>query len=246
MKSKLLLSLIGVVATTLLGHAQFSLPTVVTADSDVNNTGTTKLAVSVDAVVTDNFGGAGGPFGFGGNSSDTVNGVTFTGAFGDGSYSFGGGFLNSFDPNGVTQEPGMSANFADALKAAFVAPTPGAVTLFNLTAGHTYEAQIFAGETDHAGTETISDGTNSALLTYGTAATSGDEFVTDTFVASASSITLTFTGGVGGNGLLNAFNLRDEGVVEIPEPSTTAMLLTGVLLAGGLMIFRRRQAEARL
>jgi hypothetical protein len=226
MKSNYLAAIVGSLSLSLLVlpvRAQFSASTAVTADTNVNATGTTALAVSVDAV----FVGLGAQSG---NTSDTVNGVVFSGnPPGDG-YTLTG-FFNDADQSGVAQQSGMSASFADALSDALINTDSGSATLNGLTIGHTYEAQIFAGETDGSGTEAISDGTNSAILSYGTSVTpSGDEYLTDTFKATATSEDFTFTSS--GNVLVNAFNLRDEGVLASPEPSTYAMMLAGLAVLG--------------
>lgn len=199
----MLRTLLLFIVLTVAARAQFTLPTAVTADSQVDASGSTYRATSVSAVFALNFGGPG-------NTSDVVNGVNFTGVYGDGVAVLGGGFFNDAE-GGVIQTAGISDAFYDALKTSLNSyGTPGSVTINGLTAGHTYEFQLFGGSTSQTGTETISDGTNSTVLAFGIPATSGAEVTTDTVLATSSSITFSFTALTGTDVLVNAFNVRDE------------------------------------
>ena len=205
-------------ATVVWGAAQN-----ITGDSDVANNGTFDRAYIF------------------GNISWTVNGVAFDPFTGNAS-----GDTMSF-PNqdggfgaGAPESPygSLTTEYQNLLYyGAWVFPSATAtITLNNLTIGYTYQVQIFANDsrTDGYGRSMALTG-SSTVLDYNTTEAVGGvgQFAIGTFTADSTSQVLGFSSSTQ-TPQLNGLSLR----VAVPEPSTYALVLGGIL---NLFLIRRRR-----
>ena len=198
----------------------FSGNTGVTADTQVLHTGTTVFAYDRS------------------NSTQTVNGVTFTGSATQNAIT-----LSGFLGNAATSSSsgGISAAFATVLSVNNYNANnaPGTLTFSGLTNGTQYQLQLFAGTNftgyngaNGSGSETV----NGTTLTVG-GTTPINSFTTATFVADATgqaTITLAQASGSTAPPIFNAVNLQ-----AVPEPACLSLLAFGGL---GLLARRRRTA----
>lgn len=114
---------------------------------------------------------------------------------------------------------------------------PSSITLSNLVVGHSYLLQIFTPSWDSlswpttftAGSNSVAMGNTTTVPTY----------VSGTFTAASSDLTITYQGSAGQHGLLAAVAVND--VTAVPEPAT-CVALAGVL-ALGTVLWRRRAAR---
>ena len=195
----------------------------ITGDSDVANNGTFNRAYIF------------------GNIPWTVNGVTFgafTGNASGDTMSFpnqDGGFG---DGAAESSYRALSTAYQNLLYyGAWAYPSNTAtITLNNLTIGHTYQVQIFANDsrTDGYGRSMALTG-SSTVLDYNTTEAVGGvgQFAIGTFTADSTSQVLGFSSSTQ-TPQLNGLSLR----VAVPEPSTYALVLGGIL---NLFLIRRRR-----
>jgi hypothetical protein len=204
----------------------FGTTTLVTEDSNVLNTGTTVLAYDVS------------------NTATSVNGVNFSGATTNGAVTFSLSNFNDSDNNGVDGSY-LSSALTDALiDNIFNFGTSTAITLNHLTPGTTYALQVFAGTTGVGfGSMYLEDGSATGTLSFGNGSSNSTAYyTTETFTAgSTGTETLNFVPISDSYNdsfvILDAFNLR-----AVPEPSTWAMLVGGVVLLLGALRFRSSRA----
>lgn len=232
-------------------HAQiiFGSATTDAGDSDVNLAGS---FVSAFAVASD--------------TAEIVNGVTFAATTSNNIYSTWGAGEGSItiattgNPHGTGAFSVGAGNPFDTLSASYqvVAGTdawssgaPITLTFNNLIVGHTYEAQIWVGDSSNgnaqqARAETFTDSSgnilsNSVTLQNAVGNTTGayGQFTIATFTASSGSEGFTSTGNVD-VGYLAGVELRDT-TAAVPEPSTWALLLLGM----GTLVLGLRHRQGR-
>jgi hypothetical protein len=221
------------------GLVTWGTPTTISGDSDVSTTGTFIGALNWGAGVETVLG----------NPTTTVNGVTFTGdinafpAGSSGPFSWtGGGGTAAFIASG---HPGLSTSYQDLFRgwASPLNAGPRTLTLNGLTVGRTYQFQWWSDVNGNVITNTvqaIATAGNSVTLDSNTTDATGGlgQYVIGTFVADAATQNIAFTKSnpnASYSGAVNAFQLRDLGVV--PEPSTA---LFGLALTGATLVRRRR------
>jgi hypothetical protein len=204
----------------------FSLSTPVVSDDQVLNSGV--------AVVAIDFSGA----------SATINGVDFSGAWED----FDEALFTSEMSNDEASISTISDDFESILSVG-LANTRGSgqITLSGLTAGDTYELQLFAGgpsEDDNSETFSV-DSTSSGNLVFGGEDGSGIGMIVETFVAGDDGGESIDLSSLSGMVELNALNLRDETTdvsdpAAAPEPATWVLLIAGALLMRGTADYFRQ------
>ena len=204
-------------ATVVWGAAQN-----ITGDSDVANNGTFNRAYVF------------------GNVTWTVNGVTF-GAFTANASGDTMSFPNQDAGFGADGTPyrDLSTAYQNLLYyGAWAYPSNTAtITLNNLTIGYNYQVQIFANDsrTEGYGRSMALTG-SSTVLDYNTTEAVGGvgQFAIGTFTADSTSQVLGFSSSTQ-TPQLNGLSLR---VTAVPEPSTYALVLGGIL---NLSLIRRRR-----
>jgi hypothetical protein len=204
-------------ATVVWGAAQN-----ITGDSDVANNGTFNRAYIF------------------GNIPWTVNGVTF-GAFTGNASGDTMSFPNQDAGFGADGTPyrDLSTAYQNLLYyGAWAYPSNTAtITLNNLTIGYNYQVQIFANDsrTEGYGRSMALTG-SSTVLDYNTTEAVGGvgQFAIGTFTADSTSQVLGFSSSTQ-TPQLNGLSLR---VTAVPEPSTYALVLGGIL---NLSLIRRRR-----
>ena len=165
----------------------------------------------------------------------TLNGVVFqSGNINDATNVATTGFTSSnaadLNPNSL----GDTAEYQRFLGDIDFGGDSGDITIQNLTVGNAYALQIWFVD-DRTGVNggrvtTITSGANSVDL--------NDQFAIGNFVADTDSLTFTVaTSGADPN--LTGFQVRDLGVVAVPEPSSLVVLGMGI---SGLFLRRRRSA----
>ena len=196
----------------------------ITGDSDVANNGTFNRAYIF------------------GNIPWTVNGVTFgafTGNASGDTMSFpnqDGGFG---DGAAESSYRALSTAYQNLLYyGAWAYPSNTAtITLNNLTIGHTYQVQVFANDSRSAGFgRSMALTGSSTVLDYNTTEAVGGvgQFAIGAFTADSTSQELGFSSSTE-TPQLNGLSLR---VTAVPEPSTYALVLGGIL---NLSLIRRRR-----
>ena len=212
-------------ATAQAATITWGTPTTIAGDSDVSTAGTLLYADNVGAS-THNY---------------TVNGVTFVSAS-----LYGTDF--GFGANTNSLPSGGSSNYKSLLDSFdFTSGSPASFNLTGLTAGNVYEVQIWAQDARGTGTlgsieyQTKYTAGNSVVLTQANNSnTLPGQFVIGTFIANATTQSITVTQGInggfggGGIGIVNALEVR-----TIPEPSSAILLLLGA--AGLWQLARRRR-----
>ena len=204
-------------ATVVWGAAQN-----ITGDSDVANNGTFNRAYVF------------------GNVTWTVNGVTF-GAFTGNASGDTMSFPNQDAGFGADGTPyrDLSTAYQNLLYyGAWAYPSNTAtITLNNLTIGYNYQVQIFVNDsrTNGYGRSMALTG-SSTVLDYNTTEAVGGigQFAIGTFTADSTSQELGFSSSTE-TPQLNGLSLR---VTAVPEPSTYALVLGGIL---NLSLIRRRR-----
>ena len=251
MKNRSFFSIAAVAFTAILiatpANAQILWGTVsnVSTDTDVATNGT-----YFDAALFQDGANSGNPV--------TVNGVVFniiahgnaldSDHFAPGSVNppagYTGGYItlsSSRNPFVGGTAPGASSAYDTLLSAAeYGQNQTQTIKLSNLTVGDTYQVEIWSSAIGKGGYITDLSGTNSVALNANTG-----QFVIGTFTADAT--TFSFTSNFDASSankvnMLNAISVFDEGVISVPEPSSYALLLSGVL---ALFFLRfRRNANA--
>jgi hypothetical protein len=179
-----------------------------------------------------------------------VNGVTFTGTGTGGVSDLGGGNVTVANPDNGTNanfsnQGGSLGSLLDSAFWAFNGAGQGTTTisLNNLTAGSTYEVQVFSSDTRGSRNSDVEIYTGTAdeyvsTVGNGSAGSGGGDGVvlTGSFVPTGSSVSFTYNyDGLSGNANYNAIQLRL--IQSVPEPGTAVILGLGGL---GLLIRRRR------
>ena len=224
---KSLLSVTAVISLACLGssHAaviNWGAAQNITGDSDVANNGTFNRAYVF------------------GNVTWTVNGVTF-GAFTGNASGDTMSFPNQDAGFGADGTPyrDLSTAYQNLLYyGAWAYPSNTAtITLNNLTIGYNYQVQIFVNDsrTNGYGRSMALTG-SSTVLDYNTTEAVGGigQFAIGTFTADSTSQELGFSSSTE-TPQLNGLSLR---VTAVPEPSTYALVLGGIL---NLSLIRRRR-----
>ena len=237
MKTSALFCLLASAVSVHAGFVTWNAPQTITGNGDVSTTGALILAHNLGAS---------------GNSSATVNGVTFTPFATNGPVNIAGNVRLSSTAN----IPGDNVNFGDIV-APFSDLSPDyqtllqsgsytngpfpppdiTLTLSGLSVGTSYQFQWWANQSSLSsfspfpppgGPATTAAAGGSVTLTRYSPATEIGQFATGTFTADAASQVITFSGG-DTRTLLNAFQLRELPASPIPEPGTA---LFGIALAG--------------
>ncbi len=211
----------------------------ISGDTNVSTNGTLVSAISTGT----------------GTTNATVNGVLFTavGAAGNAAITITNG--NGFNYGAIAAAPfsALSPAYQTLLQQNnFNASSNQSVILNNLTIGNIYEFQLFVADPRNATgrRQTITDGlgNTSGQLAFNTGGSGGlGQFVTGTFSAIAGSETLSLqpVAATGGVTQINAFQLRNVGVVAVPEPSLVGGFVLGVALLGARGVkARKRRALA--
>lgn len=200
----------------------------VTQDSDVLTDGTTVLAFDL--------------YDSAHHTATTVNNVAFSGILTQNGVTFAT-TLSTDTTAGAIQQSGMTTNFENILTTNGYRLGSGGFTLSNLTPGASYELQIFAASTGGAqGTETLTDGSASGVLAFGTLYASGTpsaaDYIIETFTANMSGTeTISVADNTNTNAVVfNAINLRE---LPIPEPGTWALMMGGLLVLFGVQRSRK-------
>ena len=178
-------------------------PVTISADTDVSTSGTLVSAVAVN-----------------GGSAVTINGVTFETGTGSFTIASTPGALSTYGAFGTANAPysDLSADYQALLTTADynAGASTITVTMNGLTTGNTYVVQIWGDDSRANATYTstvTSTGGNSVTMIYGTAAAGGvGRYIIGTFVADATTQAFTISGSSVIN-VLNAIQLRDQGVV---------------------------------
>jgi hypothetical protein len=174
-------------------------------------------------------------------SGATVNGVTFNPISGTGdgasiSLAYQGAVLY-----GAYSTAAGSTNISNAISnIGYVVGTPGSVTLSGLTAGNTYQVQVFNFDAQDSNTSVATTLSGSPSADF-TSANSGG-FSVGTFTADALGDPVTFNFSLDSGAsysIINAISVRDLGVA--PEPSQGALMAIGLL---GLVVLLRRKRLA--
>ena len=193
-------------------------------------------------------------YGYSGDSLDRM--VTGVGLFASAGLLPNGVYNADSNGNFATVYPGADAEYDDLIQNATwgnnpTAPAP--ISLGGLTAGNLYSLQLWASDARNccsggiaSGWEkTYGDGNgNNVTITAGNLnggnPTALPQYVIGTFMADGPSQTLEFPDIGAGNShpQYNALMVRDA----IPEPSSVALALTGLLSLAGCMRRRRRRA----
>lgn len=211
MRKLVLLAIIGIAAIGLAGQAQaaninWAAAMTVAADTDVSTSGTLVYATSAS------------------NQIVTVNGVTFASRTFSASPGFPG--YQNVGLGGAT----FSSNYGNILSWNTWITTSQSVTLAGLTAGNTYQLQVWARDWRYGSTQSV----RVAAGNYVDLLVKQGQYAIGTFTADAA--TQVFT--VSGDGAFNALQLRD--VTPVPEPSCVSVLITGALGLTGFGIRRRK------
>ena len=177
--------------------------TTITADADVNTSGSALYAYT-------------------GGSAATVNGVAFTAGTGFaawGSVSFTSGFTtSSTNAFAVAADPfqQLSVAYTNVLRgAAYGGTAAGTVTLTNLTIGRDYSVQIWVNDARVAGnarTETINGTTVTLDYNNFDAAGGVGQYAIGYFTADNTSQAFAMTPSASGSVQLNALSVRDNGL----------------------------------
>jgi hypothetical protein len=183
---------------------------------------------------------------FNSNIGSTTNG---TDASGDLSFAWNattGGTVKNFNFTTISASTGTTAPFASLLDDGGTFQTgnstsqTGIFTINNLTIGDSYEVEVFSYANDGDLGSTTLGGTTPATLTDGGGISSTSpegQFGLGTFTASTSTTeTFTYTG-AGGSGFTVLGPVFVQDVTGVPEPSTYALLIGGLLALG---LFRAR------
>jgi hypothetical protein len=167
-------------------------------------------------------------------SSQTVNGVlfnAFNGSNTDGKITL----TNAGEGSDSYYGPAtLSASYQAILTntAYQDAPNNGDVNIGGLTKGYTYQVQIWLGPL--AGRQTVYSGVTPIELT-------GADYAVGDFVALSANEPFTFTAGTGSPyGEIYSISVRE---IDVPEPSTYALMFAGLALLG--FCLRRKGASAK-
>jgi PEP-CTERM motif len=206
-------------------NVNWQTPLTISAPTDVNTQGT--------------YFGSWAPHGSG---NFTINGVTFQN-FSD-LPSLANNFQNNTGDNSF-HNPGTSdANYNDYMTSgAFQNDSSSPSFSWNgMTIGDTYLVELWVNDSRNSTTaqrtESVTGGANtSAFLSYGPVGGAG-QYIIGTFVANTATESLSLNAGPNfPSAQLNLFQVRDLGVIPVPEPSTLAVLAAGV----GAMLFGFRR-----
>lgn len=237
----------------------------ISGDSDVSTAGSLFFSANIGNASASGANSIWGPA-----SAAVVNGVSFTGAYLNTMTTSGSPPVSSkalFSPisvnnaaNGLTIQgtanttfgtgtpySNLSTNYRLLLgQGAFTSTgVSTTLTLSSLTAGNTYYFQWWTNDsrTGSASGRTVTATTGSSFVTLDSNTSAANtvglgQFSIGSFVADATSQAIVFTGTAGVQ--ISAFQVRDLGVVAVPEPSSFAALAG--LGALGFVALRRRRA----
>ena len=226
--SALVIAAICAFSATAHGQIVWGNVTAIQGDSDVSVNGT-----SIDALQALPSGNNGIN-----KPAETVNGtlfnsdnlsltdgvITYSGPLGGGSDGGQGLGLSTAYSSVLAGCVYVDDNPADYNPGTFPAIAPTGVITLDVTAGDTYQVQLWNAYLNGYRTTTFSVGSDSVTL-------AGSEYVIGTFTATSSTEVIDFNGVVStdssGVGEVNAVALR-----ETPEPSTYAMLIVGLAFLG--------------
>jgi hypothetical protein len=257
LNSPYLMAALGLAAFLATPNAQaqnviFGTPQTITGDSNLitpENSNVTEfdalvpattIAQTVDGVTFNASSAAGGATVGDSNISLTLSANTWS-QFGDNN----GGF--------PANPPTASTAFAALITSGGVFDNvnfdPGVITISNLTLGATYDVQIFnyshTGQISAPGEDTIFSSGNSADL-FDDDGNGNGQFVTGSFTALSSTELIQFSAPDSGvfTPVVGAINVEQvDAASAVPEPSTYALLLSGVLALIFFNVRKRRSVS---
>jgi PEP-CTERM motif len=219
------------------------LTAVANAQNDVNWQTPITISAPTDVNTQGTYFGSWAPHGSG---NFTINGVTFQN-FSD-LPSLANNFQNNTGDN-TFHNPGTSdANYNDYMTSGAFQNDSSSPSFSwgGMTIGDTYLVELWVNDarnsTTAQRTESVTGGANtSAFLSYGPVGGAG-QFIIGTFVANTATESLSLNSGPNfPSAQLNLFQVRDLGVLAVPEPSTLAILAAGV---GAMFFGLRRKIRA--
>jgi PEP-CTERM motif len=228
---------VAVLAAVSTAHAQditFGAAQTISGDSNLIDAADTPGITNIDALAMG-----------GGAVAGPVDGVTFNVGLTDGVITLAGlpsqtkgAFFSGYTGAGST-------NFVSLIDSGVAYNSPAAdgtltISAAALTAGDTYELQIFSDSTDGTNNTTTFSSANSVGLQDNDGTTDGvGQFVTGTFVATGSNEVVSISPGATYS-VIGSVNLVEEAV---PEPSTYALMLGGLALLF-IQLRRRRHLSS--
>jgi hypothetical protein len=228
-------------------HAQdviFGSAQTITGDANLIDAADTAGAINVDAILPGSVA----------SSSLTANGVMFnlssfsTTSASDGTITLTANATTpAFSPDHFTTYgnnalfSGGSSAFNAVMNAGGLYGSAGTISISAaaLTAGDTYDIQIFNYSGDSANESTTFTSGGSSVTLFDDNGSHVGQFVTGTFTATGSSETISFGQPTGSyTPVVGAINLVE--VTAVPEPSTFALLGAMLLLVPGLRMLRQQ------
>jgi hypothetical protein len=169
------------------------------------------------------------------SSSTSVGDVNINLTVNSGTPAFTPGSFARFNNN--TPFTGGSTAFNNLLNSGGVFGSDGTITLSNLTLGATYDVQILNYSGDGQAAESTSFLSNTGV----TITDNSGQYVTGTFTATGATEQILFSQDVGPfTPVVGAINVEEQNPVTAPEPSTYALLTSGLLALIFLNIRKRR------
>jgi hypothetical protein len=209
-----LLSMLAVASPSKAQSITWGTAQTMTGNTDVADNGTAYDAVSFFSTpLTINTVTFGSLSTSGNSHTDGI--ITITN--GDGTGAYGASF---------TTTPPSSTSYSDLVNTGTFGENSDTVTIGGpLVLGNTYQVESWSYYTGDGTATTTYSGSTPVSLTN-----SIGQFSIGTFVATASPETYTYSTG-GGHNFVNAVSVRDL-TVAVPEPSTWAMMLGGLVMLG--------------
>jgi hypothetical protein len=157
----------------------------------------------------------------------------------------------AFNAGSGVQRNGSAFGFAnapDGVQTGFLQSSNTAIgqivfSLADLVVGQTYSVGFSAAARPNYANNAFSVAFNGATLgSYNVASTAWQSFFTNSFVANATTASLSFTGSATTNGD-NDVGLDAVNVAAVPETATWGMMIAGFGMMGAAMRYRRRSAN---